>query len=95
MNNVDKDSFVAFYMPKGSFFQAQTSFEDLAQAEKFLSSDLFSKHGFKFDFLLKNGQLLKGKPKENSNRYFQDALKFAIPIPLSEYIQQNNRNVSN
>lgn len=86
MDTINKDSIVAFYMPKGSFFQAQTSFEDLEQAEKFINSDLFSKHGFKFDFLLKNGELLKGKPKENSKKYFQSALAFAISIPLSEYL---------
>nr|WP_298935694.1 hypothetical protein [uncultured Dyadobacter sp.] len=87
MNNAKNDSFVAFYMPKGSMFQAQTLFDNLALAEQFLSSDLFSKHGFRFDFLLKNGELLKGTPRENSKKYFQSALKFAIDIPLSEYLR--------
>lgn len=87
MNKESKDIFVAFYMPKGSFFQAQTTFDSLEQADIFLSSDLFSKRGFKFDFLLKNGELLKGSPRENSKKYFQSALKFALPIPLSEYLR--------
>lgn len=87
MNKESKDIFVAFYMPKASFFQAQTTFDSLEQADMFLSSDLFSKRGFKFDFLLKNGELLKGTPRENSKKYFQSALKFALPIPLSEYLR--------
>lgn len=87
MDNTNKDSFVVFYMPKGSFFQAQTSFDNLEHAEIFLNSDLFSKRGFKFDFLLKNGELLKGSPLENNKKYFQSALEFAILIPLSEYIR--------
>ena len=82
------ESFHVFYLPKGSFFQAQTKFDSLDFANQFIQSDIFTKHGFRFDFLLNSKrELLKGNPKNVSEKHFKDAMAFAIPIPQSEYVK--------
>ena len=80
--------YLVFYLPKDSFFQAQTKFYDLETANSFINSDLFLKKGFRFDFLLSDkGELLKGSPKDNSEKHFRDAMAFAIPISYDEYLK--------
>ncbi|UOE47884.1 hypothetical protein MTO98_26085 [Mucilaginibacter sp. SMC90] len=55
-------------------------------AEKFLQSRLFVYDGYQFDFMLEDGRkLLRGKPMENTPKYFRDSMLFAIDIPYSSY----------
>jgi hypothetical protein len=69
-----------------SFFQSKTDFHDLETAEKFIQSRLFVDDGYTFNFMLKNGQtLVKGKPRENSAKFFTESMKFAVDIPYKTY----------
>ena len=76
-----------------SFFQSRTDFPSQKLAEEFLNSRLFIFDGYHFDFMLKNGkELIQGKPKENTAKYFQAAMKFAVEIPITAYNQQLRLN---
>lgn len=71
---------------KGSFFQSKTDFNDLETANTFIGSNLFTVEGFSFDFMLKDGKkLISGNPTQNNEKYFNDAMMFAIDIPFEEY----------
>ena len=69
-----------------SFFQSKTDFNDLATAEKFIQSRLFVYDGYVFNFMLRNGKVLvKGKPKDQSAKYLEDSMRFAVDIPFRSY----------
>ncbi|SEO08152.1 hypothetical protein SAMN05192574_105233 [Mucilaginibacter gossypiicola] len=71
---------------EGGFFQCKSDFAELEVAEKFLQSRLFVYDGYRFDFMLEDGKkLLKGKPLENTPKYFRDSMLFAIDIPYRTY----------
>ena len=87
MENVNETYSVFYSTGNASFFQSKTDFLVFELAEAFINSDLFTKHGFKLDFMLKNGvELMMGKPKDNTAEFFNKAMLFAVEIPFEDYL---------
>jgi|GEM_PF-5287326 len=43
-----------------------------------------------FHFILKDGKcFIKGEPKERTEKYYSDSMKFAVDIPLSAFTNFN------
>lgn len=69
------------------FFQLKTDYPTIEEAEMFIQSNHFKLNQLNFLFMLKDGkELIKGKPLENSQEHFNQAMKFAIDIPKEEYM---------
>lgn len=77
---------VFYYEGQKGFFQLKTNYPTHAEAEMFIQSNYFQCGHLKFLFLLKNGKtLVKGTPIENSQHHFDNAMRFALDIPRSQY----------
>lgn len=87
---MEKLPYSVFYHSPDGFFVCKTDFLDLDQAERFITSGMFTHDGAEFHFILKDGKhLIKGEPKERTEKYYSDSMKFAVEIPLSAYTNVN------
>jgi hypothetical protein len=81
---MEKLPYSVFYQSPDGFFVCKTDFKDLDEAEGFITSGIFTLDGAKFHFILEDGKnLIKGEPKERTEKFYSDSMKFAVDIPLS------------
>lgn len=85
----NEGTFNVFYSTgKDSYFQSKTDCPNFDILHDFINSELFKVHGFRLDFVLKDGvELIIGEPKDATKEYFKNAMLFAIDIPLEEYLK--------
>jgi len=87
---MDKLPYSVFYQSPDGFFVCKTDFKDLDEAEGFKTSEIFTRDGAEFHFMLKDGKhLIKGEPKERTEKYYSDSMKFAVEIPVSAFTNFN------
>ena len=77
---------VYYHEGQKGFFQLKTDYPTQAEAEMFIQSNYFRCGQLKFLFLLKDGKtLVKGTSIENSQQRFDNAMRFALDIPRTQY----------
>jgi hypothetical protein len=87
---MEKLHYSVFYHSPDGFFVCRTDFKDLKQAEDFITSAIFIQDGGKFHFMLEDGKkLIKGEPRERTQKFYSDSMKFAVVIPFSAFINVN------
>jgi len=65
--NMEKPFYSVFYQSLDVFFVCRTDFNELEQADKFITSQEFIFDGAKFHFILKDGKkLIKREPMDRT-----------------------------
>jgi len=81
---MEKLPYSVFYQSPDGFFVCKTDFKDLDETEGFIASEIFTRDGAKFHFILEDGKnLIKGEPMERTEKFYKDSMNFAVYIPLS------------
>jgi len=78
-------TYSVFYHSPDGFFVCRTDFPDMEKAEGFLQTKAFIFDGAKFHFILKDGKtLVKGEPRERTEKFYAESMRYAVEIPESE-----------